>query len=68
MASMLSFAGYRCRGVYSGVQALKLLDSGEKFDLVTSDLMNAPMDGIEFLAQDEGQVPGHSVLDRHCGA
>jgi CheY-like chemotaxis protein len=49
MSEILAFAGYRCRAVAGGRQALKLLDSGKRFDLVTTDLLNFPMDGITFL-------------------
>jgi DNA-binding NtrC family response regulator len=57
MASMLGFAGYRCRTVSGGGQALKILDSGESFDLVTSDLMNLPLDGIGFFEQMKDKYP-----------
>jgi CheY-like chemotaxis protein len=62
MAVILAFSGYRCRGVAGGHQALKLLDSGERFDLVTTDLMNAPMDGITFLEQIKCKYPDIPVL------
>ena len=55
--NMLGFSGYRCRAVAGGGQALRLLDSGERFDLVTSDLMNMPLDGIAFLEQMKEKYP-----------
>jgi hypothetical protein len=42
MAVILAFSGYRCRAVPGGAQALKLLDSGETFDLVTTDINYVP--------------------------
>jgi DNA-binding response OmpR family regulator len=62
LALMLGFAGYRCRAVPGGHQALKLLDSGERFDLVTTDLLNLPMDGITFLEQIKCKFPEIPVL------
>jgi CheY-like chemotaxis protein len=62
VASMLAFSGYRCRAVPGGRQALQLLDSGERFDLVTSDLLNLPMDGITFLEQIKCKFPEITVL------
>jgi DNA-binding NtrC family response regulator len=62
LARMLAFAGYRCRSVAGGHQALKLLDSGERFDLVTTDLLNLPMDGITFLEQIKSKFPEIPVL------
>jgi DNA-binding NtrC family response regulator len=62
LAQMLGFSGYRCRAVAGGGQALKLLDSGERFDLVTSDLMNAPLDGVSFLEQIKSKFPEIPVL------
>jgi DNA-binding NtrC family response regulator len=62
VGSMLAFSGYRCRAVPGGRQALQLLDSGERFDLVTSDLLNLPMDGITFLEQIKCKFPEIPVL------
>jgi len=62
LARILAFAGYRCRTVAGGRQALKLLDSGERFDLVTTDLLNSPLDGITFLEHIERKFPEIPVL------
>ena len=62
LAHMLGLSGYRCRAVAGGQQAIKLLDSGERFDLVTSDLMNAPLDGVSFLEQIKSKFPEIPVL------
>jgi CheY-like chemotaxis protein len=62
LAHMLGLSGYRCRSVAGGGQALQLLDSGETFDLVTSDLMNAPLDGVSFLEQIKSKFPEIPVL------
>jgi len=59
---MLGVAGYRCRSALGGQDALKLLDSGESFDLIISDLMNAPMDGITFVALLKQKYPDIPVL------
>lgn len=58
----MAFSGYRCRAVAGGGQALKLLTSGEQFNLVTSDLMNAPLDGVGFLEQIKSKFPEIPVL------
>jgi len=39
--SMLTSAGYKCHQASSGNEALALLESGEKFELMLSDLMMA---------------------------
>jgi DNA-binding NtrC family response regulator len=62
LAQMLGFSGYRCRAVAGGGQALKLLDSGEKFDLITSDIYNSEMDGTLFLEQIKRRFPEIPVL------
>lgn len=62
MSVLLALSGYRARTVPGGGQALKLLDSGERFDLVTSDLMNAPMDGISLLDELKRRYPDIPVL------
>jgi CheY-like chemotaxis protein len=45
-----------------GEQALELLKSGEKFDLVTTDVKNAPLDGIGFLEQLKKNFPDVPVV------
>lgn len=62
LTHMLSLNGYRCRAVAGGRQALKLLASGEQFDLVTSNLMNPLMDGVAFLEQIKSKFPEIPVL------
>ena len=66
MALMLNVAGYRCRHVSGGKQAFKLLDSGEKFDLITSDICNDEMDGTRFLEQIKLKFPEVPVLMIHA--
>ncbi len=60
--SMLSMAGYRCQQAASGVEALAILDSGEQFDLVLSDLMMAEMDGIALLERTKEKYPDMPVV------
>jgi len=62
VSMMLGFGGYRCCAVAGGRQALKLFDSGEKFDLVTTDIMNSPLGGIAFLEQIKSKFPDIPVL------
>lgn len=59
---VLGQAGFQCLGVPGGEQALRLLTSGERFDLVTTDITNAPMDGITFLEQITNRFPDIPVL------
>ena len=49
VSSMLSAAGYQTCPAASGAAALRLLDSGEQFDLLLTDLMMAQMDGLALL-------------------
>jgi CheY-like chemotaxis protein len=42
LAHMLGLCGYRCRAVAGGQQAIKLLDSGEHFDLVEAPRREQP--------------------------
>ena len=46
VCSMLGGAHFQTRQAANGVEALAILESGEEFDLVLSDLMMAEMDGI----------------------
>jgi len=69
ISSMLVSAGYQCRAVAGGLEALALLQSGEKFELLLTDLLNTPMDGLSLLKSvrerfpDIGVVMATSVLD-----
>jgi putative nucleotidyltransferase with HDIG domain len=49
VSSMLHNAGYETRQASSGVEALSVINSGESFDLMLSDLMMPEMDGITLL-------------------
>ncbi len=45
VSSMLTSAGYSCKQARSGMEALAVLNSGEAFELLLSDLMMAELDG-----------------------
>jgi putative nucleotidyltransferase with HDIG domain len=60
--SMLSMAGYRCHQAGSGVEALAILESGEQFELMLSDLMMAEMDGIALLERTKERYPDMPVV------
>src|SRR6516162_6617514 len=62
VSSMLSFANYQCRQAASGREALALLDSGEEFALMLSDLMMADLDGIGLLERTKERYPDMPVV------
>jgi putative nucleotidyltransferase with HDIG domain len=62
VSSMLHSAKFQTRQASSGVEALSLLDSGEEFDLVLSDLMMAEMDGIALLERTKERFPAMPVV------
>ncbi len=62
VTSMLTSANYKCRQARSGVEALSLLDSGEEFELMLSDLMMAELDGIGLLERTKEKFPDMPVV------
>jgi response regulator RpfG family c-di-GMP phosphodiesterase len=62
VTSMLSSANYQCRQAASALEALALLDSGEEFELMLSDLMMAGMDGIGLLERTKERYPDMPVV------
>ena len=62
VTSMLSSAGYNCRQASSGVDALKILETGAEFELMLSDLMMAELDGIGLLERTKEQYPDMPVV------
>jgi putative nucleotidyltransferase with HDIG domain len=62
VSSMLSSANYQCRQAASGLEALALLDSGEEFELMLSDLMMAGLDGIGLLEKTKERYPDMPVV------
>ncbi len=62
VSSMLTTAGYRCRSVKSGLEALAALNSGEEYELVLSDLMMAELDGIGLLEKTKERYPDLPVV------
>src|ERR1700685_33369 len=62
VCSMLTAAGYRCGQASSGLTALALLESGEIFDLMLSDLMMADLDGIGLLERTKEKFPEMPVV------
>src|ERR1700675_38849 len=57
VSSMLKGANFHSRQAASGIEALSILESGEEFDLVLSDLMMAEMDGIALLEHSKERFP-----------
>jgi putative nucleotidyltransferase with HDIG domain len=62
VASMLNSAGYRCTPVPSGMEALRVLETGAEFELMLSDLMMAEMDGIGLLERTKERFPDMPVV------
>src|ERR1700757_2702122 len=62
VSSMLASANYQCRQAASGLEALALLDSGEQFELMLSDLMMAELDGIGLLEKTKERYPEMPVV------
>ena len=62
VCSMLAAAGYKTRQASSGLKALAVLDAGEEFDLMLSDLMMADLDGIGLLERTKEGYPDMPVV------
>jgi putative nucleotidyltransferase with HDIG domain len=62
VSSMLGGAHFRTRQASSGVEALAILESGEEFDLLLSDLMMAEMDGIALLERAKERYPDMPIV------
>jgi putative nucleotidyltransferase with HDIG domain len=62
VSSMLTTAHYKCSQADSGLQALALLESGEEFELMLSDLMMADLDGIGLLERTKERFPDLPVV------
>ena len=62
VASMLGTAGYACKQAGSGMEALAVLNSGEEFELMLSDLMMADLDGIGLLERTKEKYPEMPVV------
>jgi DNA-binding NtrC family response regulator len=62
VASMLSTAGYTCKQASSGTEALAVLNSGEEFELLLSDLMMPDLDGIGLLELTKEKYPDMPVV------
>lgn len=58
---ILTAAGYECRIVRSGYEALALLGAGERFDLMVCDLLNNPH-GITLLERTKKEYPEMPVI------
>ena len=62
VASMLGTAGYACKQAGSGMEALAVLNSGDEFELMLSDLMMADLDGIGLLERTKEKYPDMPVV------
>src|SRR6201988_537741 len=62
VCAILAAAGYTWQQASSGMEALALLNSGEQFELMLSDLMMADLDGIGLLEQTKIKFPEMPVI------
>lgn len=60
--SMLTISGFRCQQAGSGAEALAILESGEEFELILTDLMMSGMDGIALLERTKEKYPDVPVV------
>src|SRR6202051_4916841 len=62
VCAILAAAGYKWKQASSGMEALALLNSGEVFELMLSDLMMADLDGIGLLERTKERFPDMPVV------
>jgi len=62
VSSMLGGAHFQTCQAASGTEALAILESGNEFDLVLSDLMMAEMDGIALLERAKERYPDVPIV------
>src|SRR5437870_8876612 len=62
VCAILAAAGYSWKQASSGLEALALLNSGEKSELMLSDLMMADLDGIGLLERTKEKFPDMPVV------
>jgi putative nucleotidyltransferase with HDIG domain len=62
VSAMLHTAGYTTDQANSGTAALSVLNSGEQFDLMLSDLMMADLDGLGLLERVKERYPDMPVI------
>jgi putative nucleotidyltransferase with HDIG domain len=62
VSQMLAGDHFRTRQAASGVEALSILESGDEFDLVLSDLMMAEMDGMALLERAKERYPDMPII------
>jgi DNA-binding NtrC family response regulator len=62
VCAILAAAGYAWKQASSGMEALALLNSGETFELMLSDLMMADLDGIGLLERTKERFPDMPVV------
>src|SRR6266851_134805 len=62
VSSMLGGAHFQTRQAANGVEALAILESGDEFDLVLSDLMMAEMDGNALLERAKERYPDMPIV------
>ena len=62
VSSMLTSANFVCSQASSGKEALALLQSGEEYELMLSDLMMPGMDGEALLAATKERFPDMPVV------
>src|SRR5467141_1923539 len=62
VCAILAAAGYTSQQASSGMEALALLNSGEQFELMLSDLMMADLDGIGLLERTKEKFPDMPVV------
>ena len=62
VCAILAAAGYSWKQANSGMEALAVLDSGEVFELMLSDLMMADLDGIGLLERTKERFPDMPVV------
>jgi len=62
VCAILAAAGYSWKQASSGMEALAVLNSGETFELMLSDLMMADLDGIGLLERTKERFPDMPVV------
>src|ERR1043166_10085522 len=62
VCSMLTSCNYQCKQAGSGLEALAILESGEEFELMLSDLMMAGLDGNGLLERPKKKYPDMPVV------